>query len=237
MPLSETGVFLCYAQQMEPREYIEGWVEFLGCKIDLSKHPFIPRPETEFWVQRFIQTRGMGGVDLMGQFHVLDMFTGSGCIGTAVATKCQNATVTLTDKNKHISTPLPANATFVQSSLFAKLPGHFDIILANPPYVPEGKGVLPTNDGVNIMEHEPSEALYAGKDGLSVIRPFLEQAPSHLNQSGPAGGASQIWMEFGADQKEDITNILREFNYYQNFNCTFHKDQYGVWRYIVATMV
>ncbi|HEY4518359.1 MAG TPA: hypothetical protein VJG48_01905, partial [Candidatus Paceibacterota bacterium] len=65
---------------------------------------------------------------------------------------------------------------------------------------------------------------------LSVIRPFLEHAPLHLNPLG------QVWMEFGTDQKEDVTNILREFNYYQNFNCSFHKDQHGTWRYLVATM-
>ncbi|HEY4504813.1 MAG TPA: HemK/PrmC family methyltransferase [Candidatus Paceibacterota bacterium] len=204
---------------MEPREYKEGWTEFLNCKINLSKHPFIPRPETEYWVNQFLNSR----LDPSGLTRVLDIFTGSGCIGIALITKWPLTEVVLVDKTNYISTSLPANAKFVQSDLFAKVPGGFDVILANPPYVAEGKGMA------GIMEHEPANALYAGKDGLSVIKPFLERAPSHLNPNG------QIWMEFGPDQKEDVTNLLREFNYYQNFNCSFHKDQHGTWRYLVAT--
>jgi len=226
----------CYAQVVkdEPKEYSDGWTQFLGCKIDLSKRPLIPRPETEFWVEKAVacikgQASGLTRGLALGP-SVLDLFTGSGCIGIAVATQCPTAEVTLADIKNLISTPLPKNSKFVQSDLFSKLAGKFDFILANPPYVPT---VGPTSRdalrGASIMDHEPKEALYAGKDGLDVIKKFLEQAPSHLNKGG------QIWMEFGSEQKEEITNLLREFNYYQGFACTFHRDQHDRWRYLVAT--
>ena len=211
----------------EPKEYVDGWTEFLGCKIDLSKRPLIPRPETEFWVEKAVaeissqgQSSGKSG-GLAFEPKVLDLFSGSGCIGIAVATRCPNTKVTLADKTNYISTPLPKNAHFTQSDLFSKLSNKYDFILANPPYVPEGAGVG------GIMKHEPHEAIYAGKDGLDVIRTFLEQAPTYLNKKG------QIWMEFGNEQKEGVTNLLRAFNYYQGFTCTFHRDQHNAWRYLV----
>ena len=77
------------------------------------------------------------------------------------------------------------------------------------------------------MDSEPHDALYACKKGLDVVKPFLKQAREHLN---PAG---EIWMEFGSEQKEVITNLPRDYNYYGSFNCTFHKDQYGNWRFVV----
>jgi len=220
---------LCYARYMEPKEYKEGFTEFLGCKIDLAKHPLIPRPETEFWTQKAIETiqpQGeasgkSGGLAFVPK--ILDLFTGSGCIGIAVASKIANAHVTLADKTDYISTQLPKKVTFRKSDLFSNIPEKYDFILANPPYVPEGKGVK------GIMEHEPHATLYAGKDGLDVIKPFLEQVREHLNPSG------QIWLEFGTDQKEAITNILRELNYYQSFNISFHKDQHDKWRWVVVT--
>lgn len=198
----------------------DNWTNFLNTRIDLSKGPMHPRPETEWWVEKFTET--LGARDSNGApSSILDVFTGSGCIGIAVANKFPTVQVTLSDKTNYVSTPLPANAKFVQSDLFANITGKFDFILANPPYVPVGKG------SGGIMESEPSEALYAGADGLGVIRPFLELARSYIKDKG------EIWLEFGSDQKEAITNMLRELNYYSGFSCTFHRDQYNEWRYLV----
>lgn len=200
----------------EPKEYLDGWIEFLGSHIDLSKHPLIPRPETEFWTEKIVKIIGNENVS------VLDIFSGSGCIGVSLGKRCPNARVTLADKTNYLTTPLSKNCKFVLSNLFTNLEGKYDYILANPPYIPEGKGTA------GIMGHEPKEALYAGKDGLSVILPFLEQARSHLNEHG------QIWMEFGEGQKGGITDLLRTFGYYKNFACSFHRDQYSKWRYLIC---
>jgi len=208
------------SKMMKSKEYHDGLTEFLGCRIDLSKKPMHPRPETEFWTEKALaEIRGRSSSG--GPTSVLDLFTGSGCIGIAIATHFPNVQITLADKTDYISTLLPSNACFVKSDLFSNISGKFDFILANPPYVAEGTGVP------GIMDGEPPEALYAGTDGLAVIGSFLKQAADHLDPGG------QIWMEFGSEQKEAITNLLREFNYYQNGNCTFHKDQHGKWRYLV----
>ena len=203
----------------------DSWTEFLGCKINLSKKPLTPRPETEFWVNEFIKSHQLQGPPL--ECKVLDIFTGSGCIGIAVAKQFPNAQVTLSDKTNYISTPLPKNAKFVKSDLFKNITGRFDFILANPPYVPEGAGVS------GIMDREPHDALYAGKDGLDVIKPFLDQAYDHLNPTPLRQGfAGQVWLEFGSEQRDEIAKLI-ETN--RNLLCRFYKDQYGNWRYVVIS--
>jgi release factor glutamine methyltransferase len=206
------------------------WVEFLGCRIDLSKRPLVPRPETEFWVNKFLNSNpSVGSLGVRdSKLRILDMFTGSGCIGIAVASKLPNSQIVLSDKTNYISTPLPENARFVQSNLFENISEKFDFILANPPYVPEGEGVG------GIMDEEPPDALYAGPDGLSVIRPFLAEAHKHLELGGGSPhSAGQVWMEFGTDQEGEIEKILLTLPYSK---FSFHPDQYGVLRYLVANV-
>ncbi len=222
----------------QPKEYQDGWTEFLNCKIDLSKRPLIPRPETEYWLEQALQMIGHRMSNHLGGMRALDIFAGSGCIGVALARKYPALHLTFADNDPTMLEQVKINCdlnklnsksyTLIQSDIFSAMPGTYDFIFANPPYVPVGQGVgRPTSDGVNIMDHEPKEALYAGKEGLDVIMPFFEQVREHLNPGG------QIWLEFGAEQKDAITNILRELNYYGDYNCAFHKDQHGAWRYVV----
>lgn len=215
----------------EPKEYLEGWTEFLGCRIDLSHRPLIPRPETEFWVENLISR-----MDIRCPFQVLDLFAGSGCVGIAIAKRFPNIHITFADKNNLMLEQIKINCdlnslpvTSYELRLtdnFSNVPEKFDFILANPPYVAEGTGIGPASDGLNIMDHEPSEALYAGKDGLDVIRSFLEQAPEHLNKH------RQIWMEFSSEQKDEIQKIISGLCY-SKFE--FYKDQYGCWRWVVVS--
>lgn len=210
------------------------WVEFLGCRIDLSKRPMAPRPETEYWVEQAITAiRNRVSKEPRNPVSVLDIFSGSGCIGIAVAKHCLNAHITFADKSPTMLEQIKINCAnnelgimnyeLIQTEVFSGISKKYDFILANPPYVALGTGVG------GIMDQEPPEALYAGHDGLTVIRPFLFQAREHLASSG------QVWLEFGSEQKETVTDLLRTYNYYQNFNCTFHRDQHGAWRYVVIT--
>ena len=217
----------------KPKEYKDGWTEFLNCRIDLSKRPLIPRPETEYWAEQSLQMIGHSMSNHLGVVRILDIFAGSGCIGVAIAKARTNTHITFSDLDPKMLEQVKINCDLnalgsnsyllCHSDIFKTITGKFDFVLANPPYVPDGKG------SGGIMEHEPKGALYAGVDGLSVILPFLRSVRGYLNPGG------QIWLEFGSDQKEAVTDIMRELNYYQDYTCAFHKDQYGAWRYVVIS--
>lgn len=215
----------------EPLDYIIGFTEFLGCKIDLSKKPLIPRPETEFWAAAAIKNIKPGG-------RVLDMFAGSGCVGISIALSRRSFSeggcdihVTFADKQKNCIRQIAINAklngvdkkryTIIQSDIFSKVKGKFDCIVANPPYIPTAARakVQPS-----ALAHEPSQALFGGVDGLAHIRRFLAAAKNHLN----LGGA--IYLEFDPPQKPAIAALLKKHGY---ASWQFHKDQYGRWRWVV----
>ncbi|MDD5606388.1 MAG: HemK family protein methyltransferase [Candidatus Pacebacteria bacterium] len=195
----------------EPIDYIIGFYEFLGCKIDLSYKPLIPRAETEYWVEQILQ-------NLKGD--CLDIFSGSGCIGIAVL-KHTKAKVDLADKYfiSQIKLNLKINnlrAKVIQSDIFSKITKKYDFILANPPYIPCSRKLAKS------ISYEPKQALYAGKDGLFYIKKFLKQASCYLKSSGV------IYLEFDSCQKKGITELLKKYKY------EFFKDQYGKWRYLKA---
>lgn len=216
-----------------PKEYQDGYTEFMNCKINLSRRPLVPRPETEHWTEQVVNMIGHSMSNHMGVVRVLDIFAGSGCIGVAIASHHSNAHITFVDINPKMIEQIKINcelnsigsASYILNvgSLFSKIKDKFDFIVANPPYVSLGKGAG------GIMDYEPKEALFAGVDGLNTIRPFLAEAREYLNPGG------QVWLEFGSDQKEGVTDILRELNYYQDYTCAFHRDQYGEWRYVVIS--
>src|SRR3989344_1821085 len=89
----------------EPLDYVIGFTEFLGCKIDLSKKPLIPRVETEFWVEKSINNiltfSRMSEYNKKNSIRILDMFSGSGCIGIAIMRHIENAQVVFADSQKN----------------------------------------------------------------------------------------------------------------------------------------
>jgi len=96
----------------------------------------------------------------------------------------------------------------------------YDVIFANPPYVPTKKSKVQKSE----KDWEPKEALFAGADGLSLIKRFLKEAKNHLNSGG------RIYLEFGSGQKLALTRLLKQFDY---THWQFHKDQFGRWRFVV----
>jgi len=210
-------------------DYLIGFVQFLGCKIDLSKRPFIPEPETEYWVQKAIE-------DIKSlrrkNIHVLDVFSGSGCIGIAVLKHIPSAIVDFAEKDKKlcgqitINTKLnnidPERYKIIQSDIFDKVIGKYDYILANPPYVPEKNK---KNIQKSVLENEPLTAIFGGADGLNYIREFLKESKNHLKKGG------KIYMEFDSTQKDRIPKILKEYGY-KNFE--IFQDQYEKWRFLIA---
>ncbi|MFA6475832.1 MAG: peptide chain release factor N(5)-glutamine methyltransferase [Candidatus Paceibacterota bacterium] len=217
----------------EPIDYIIGWKEFLGCKIDLSEKPLIPREETEFWVGEAIKEipkdspLGPSQGKSFG-IRALDIFAGSGCIGLAVLNHCPELKMTFADKEekciKQIKKNLKLNklrGKVIQSDLFKGL-GKFDIIFANPPYIPTKKSKVQKS----VKNWEPKEALWAGADGLLIIKKFFKEAKGHLNPNG------KIYLEFGYGQKKAIEDLLKQKGYK---SWEFKKDQFG--RFRVAKII
>lgn len=240
----------------EPLEYVSGFTLFLGCKIDLSKKPLIPRVETEFWVGRAIKemkhhTSKLTIVDFdvkgkKNSARVLDVFAGSGCIGIALLKICPELVreVVFADKDKKCLEQIKINCKLnninkeiykvIYSDVFSNIQGKYDYIFANPPYIPlKNKSMVQKS----VLNFEPHKALFAGEDGLFYIKKFLSQAQSHLNSEG------RIFMEFSPEQKKEIERLLtrlrskelrRGEKKYKYKNWKFRKDQYGRWRWVVV---
>lgn len=209
----------------EPLDYVIGWVPFSGVHIDLSLRPFIPRPETEYWVGEAIK-------DLKGRpektLNVLDTFAGSGCIGSAILKHIPQSRVTFAEKmprfaeqikiNVRINNFLARRCRILCSDFFSKVSGKFDIILANPPYVGAESYLDPL-----VKKYEPRVAYYGGYGGISAIAQFLKEAWRFVRPGG------EIWMEFGSSQKAGVKRMLGRFGY----TCfSFRCDQYQRPRYV-----
>ena len=196
----------------EPIEYVRGFAEFLGCKIDLSKKPLIPRAETEFWVGRVIKNLKIEKLKI----RCLDIFSGSGCIGIAVLKHIPNSLCDFADiEDKGVGHKT------IKSDVFRNIKNKYDFIFANPPYIPvKNKNKIQKS----VLKYEPHKALFGGGDGLFYIRKFLKGAKRHLNPSG------KIFMEFSPEQKNEIEKLSKKYGYK---NCEFHRDQYGKYRYVM----
>ncbi|HEY4525747.1 MAG TPA: peptide chain release factor N(5)-glutamine methyltransferase [Candidatus Paceibacterota bacterium] len=207
----------------KPLAYVIGWVDFLGARIDLSYKPLIPRIETEFWVEQILK----GFKFQTSRSTILDLCSGSGCIGLAVLKYLPKARVVLADnspravrqinKNLKINKIKKSRAGVIKSDLFKNIKGKFDYILTNPPYIPVGRE-LPAS----VKKYEPAAALFGGKDGLDILKRILKEAPAYLNP----GGA--VFFEFDSGQKMHLGKLAKRLPYR---NIDFNKDQYDKWRY------
>ena len=229
---TETPEFFADLKRLEagePLAYVIGWTDFLGCHIDLSAHPLIPRPETEFWVEQVI--RSQQSVVNDQKTNILDLFSGSGCIGIALAKHLPNTTVDFGEKDPKFCEQIAKNITanniainqtrVIQTDVFSRITDSYDYIFANPPYIdPTKKATVEES----VLRHEPHGALFAGSGGLTFITQLLAEARAHLHQGGI------LMIEFGANQKEDIARLARA----HSWNIEFEKDQFGEWR--IATL-
>jgi len=213
----------------EPVDYVIGFTHFLGCKIDLSFKPLIPRSETEFWVEESIKR-----IDKKKEFRILDLFAGSGCIGMALLKHLPKAKVDFGEKDKNLLKQIKLNCSLngidkerykvIETDIFSELKGKYDFIFANPPYISSQR--LETVQK-SVLDYEPKEALFGGNDGLLVIKKFLKEAKSHLNPGG------KIYLEFGQGQKRKLEKLAKELRYQKP---EFWKDQFGRFRVIILTV-
>ena len=237
----------------EPVDYVIGFTEFGApfglCKIDLSKRPLIPRPETEYWVGKAVEAVR---ADKRVNIRCLDIFTGSGCVGVAVLHNLPVSLCDMADSQEKSLKQVKINCQLnkiektryriIRSNVFSNIKGRYDYIFANPPYIPDYRKnpstrlrtILRNRIQKSVLKFEPKAALFGGSDGLFYIRKFLKGAKEHLNANG------QIFMEFDGSagspqvpsQKKEIENIAKNYNYK---NCEFYKDQFNRWRWVRIT--
>lgn len=218
----------------EPLDYVIGFAEFLGCKIDLSKKPLIPRPETEFWVKQAIDEIKKSKIK---RTKVLDIFSGSGCVGIAVLANTQkvlcdfadsqNKCLKQTEINCQINKISKKRYKIIKSDVFSNIKNKYDFVLANPPYIPTTRK---NKVGKSVLEYEPKQALFGGKDGLLYIKKFLSLAKKYLNPNG------KIFMEFDYIQKKRIEKLLKQYGFNSPAGgWQFYKDQYGKYRWVVIS--
>lgn len=217
----------------EPVDYVIGFKDFLGCKIDLSLKPLIPRVETEYWVDEAInEIYKKQDTKFEKQTKILDIFCGSGCIGIAALKHIKNSHVTFADVSEGCINQVKINLEknkfqktrykLMESDVFEKIDGKYDVIFANPPYV-EDRYVQMSKD----LYFEPKIALLGGKNGMVYIDKFLSSA------SGFVKGGGVIYMEFGDNQEKLVEGIVKKYNYK---NYEIKKDQFGKLRYLKIDM-
>jgi release factor glutamine methyltransferase len=210
----------------EPAAYLIGEWEFYGLPLDINRSVLIPRADTEVIAERAIELAAAVGEGC----RVLDLCTGSGCIGLAVAAHVPNARVVLADLSEdalHIArTNTRRNALNRQVVCLKadarKAPqpmlGSFDLIVSNPPYIPSGD--IPGLDH-SVRDFEPHLALDGGADGLD----FYRSITSLWKQALRPGGA--LLLEVGYDQADAVEQLLAQQGYY---DIDTRLDTRNIWR-------
>ena len=196
----------------EPLAYVlEEW-DFYGMRLYVNRNVLIPRDDTCAVTALAIEK----GLFLDKDPRILDLCTGSGCIGLALAHRIKDARVTLADisadalavaKKNVVNQKLSARVSCVQADALgepAPFLGKFDLIISNPPYI---TGDEMTTLDHNVKDFEPHLALYGGEDGLDFYRSIASKYRSALKPGG------FLCFEFGEDQGDDVCRIL-EMNGY-----------------------
>lgn len=189
----------------EPVSRIIGKTEFWSLEFALSAETLDPRPDTETLIElALLMLKEKQDAPL----RLLDLGVGSGCILLSLLTELPNAVGVGVDLSKPAletarqnsqALGLDQRVQFHESDWFSSLNGHFDVIVSNPPYIPQAE-IDQLQPEVALFE--PRAALDGGPDGLDPYRLIFEQAPTYLAASGI------ILLEFGQGQEADIVKLL-----------------------------
>ena len=196
----------------EPLAYVLGEWEFYGLTLYVDKNVLIPRDDTCAVTSLAVKK----GLYLEQDPRILDLCTGSGCIGIAVASRVKDAKVTLADVSKEALAvakknvsrhKLTGRVSCVQADALAQpsaFLGKFDMIISNPPYVTTAEmGELPQS----VKAFEPHLALHGGEDGLAFYRAIIK------NYSGILKPGGYLCFEFGMGQGDDVCRLLERNGY------------------------
>lgn len=189
--------------QGTPLQYITNYQEFMGYEFYVDENVLIPQPDTEILVEEVIEISKQ-----KENIKILDICTGSGCIGISLIKKIKNAQVTLSDISIKALEVAEKNAKtnevesvvkIIESNMFENITGKYDIIVSNPPYI-ETK-VIETLD--KAVRNEPYLALDGGEDGVKFYRILIQEGMKYLNDNG------YLCLEIGYDQKEKVMELAK----------------------------
>ena len=212
----------------EPVAYVTGAWEFYGLPMNVNEDVLIPRMDTEVLCQQaidFCKTRDSG-------VRVLDLCSGSGCVGIAVAANVSGVRVVLADKSVKAlavgrSNVLLNNVSQNVSSieLDALMPppaalGNFDVVLSNPPYIPTADIQKLDRD---VKDYEPHMALDGGEDGLDFYRAITRNFKGLIRPGGC------LMYECGIDQAVYVADIMQTAGFE---NIHFTQDTLGINRVV-----
>ncbi len=211
MPQAEEKYLHWIRQRAEhiPLQQLTGEQDFMGLTFSVNEHVLIPRQDTEILVEEVLK-------ELHDRMRILDMCTGSGCILLSLlhySNDCEGLGVDLSAEALEVAgqnvlkvlTPEKAeHAHFLQSDLFEKVEGKFEIIVSNPPYIAsaEVEKLMP-----EVRDHEPRMALDGTEDGLLFYRRIIKEAGKHLVNSG------MLFFEIGYDQGQAVSELMRAGGY------------------------
>ncbi len=207
-----------YLYQDIPVQHLIGHSYFFGYPFIVNEKVLIPRQETEQLVEEVLYLYDKHFENQ--EIKVLDLGTGSGCIGLTLALEEKKMDVTLSDISedalevaRNNQEKLLAKANLILSDLFHQIEGIFDIIVSNPPYIPDEEDVQ------NIVKKEPNVALYGGKLGVDFYEKILLASKAHIKNK------ALIAFEHGYQQKETIKHFVQ--NIYPDASILQKKDLQG----------
>ena len=201
----------------KPLQQITGEAPFFGYTFQVNSHVLIPRMDTECLVEEALtqirkrMTERQVSAGKKRPVRLLDLCTGSGCIGISLKLLCPDLEVVLSDLSEEAlaaarcnADRLKAEVAICQGDLFENISGRFDFILSNPPYIPSGEigDLMP-----EVRDHEPRLALDGDEDGLAFYRRIVREALHYMYPGG------MLLMEMGASQGQEIRELLEEAGY------------------------
>jgi len=214
----------------EPLAYIIGEWEFYGLPFIVNESVMIPRIDTELLVRETINVLNRK----VWQTRLLDLCTGSGCVGLAIAANVTNCRIVMVDSSEKalavcranmLKNKLSRNITAMDVDILIKPPallGEFDVIVSNPPYIPTGD-IEDLDD--SVKDYEPRGALDGGEDGLDYHRAIVENWRRVLKPGG------HIILECGINQAPAVRYMMKQ-NRFGNIK-TF-KDTLGIERVVIG---
>lgn len=188
----------------EPLAYLIGHWSFFGLDFHVNKSVLIPRPETELLVENAIDWLRRNPA----AHTIMDIGTGSGCIAISlasifpervfIASDIVFSTLEVARKNSLLHST--QNICLVECDLMKSLDTKFNLICANPPYIP-----TETLKSLQVSQHEPWLALDGGENGIETTSRILEESIHHLEKNGA------LLMEIESSKKEEILSVSRLF--------------------------